>query len=318
MDFIITLNLQQIEYLLELNKQRNYKEAAKRLFITQPALTIQIKNLEEELGVKIFDRTKKPIIPTEIGKELIEQSRVILKEIHRLKDLVSQSQRELKGNLRIGIIPTVAPYLVPFFINKFTKTYSDIQLEIREIVTEDILSALKETEIDAGIIVTPFDVNGMRKYPLFYEYLFAYTSTSHPLFTRKKISSKDISLDEVWLLKEGNCFRNQVINICSARKRKTSTKDFYYESHSIDSLMKIVDIREGLTIIPELALGNLSKEKNKMVKQFEDFFPQREVSLIVQRNQLKKNMIDALKLTIMETIPSKMLKQKGDLVSTKA
>lgn len=312
------MNLQQLEYLLELNKQRNYKSAADKLFITQPALTIQIKNLEEDLGVKIFDRTKKPIIPTEIGVELIEQSRIIIKEISRLKDIVSQSQKQLKGNLRIGIIPTVAPYLVPFFINKFTKNYSEIKLEIKEIVTEDIISALKERELDAGIIVTPFDVQGMKTFPLFYEDLFAYTSQNHTLYKKKKISSYEISLDDVWLLKEGNCFRNQVINICSAKMRKNSSKDFYYESHSIDALMKIVDTREGMTIIPELALGNLSKEKNPMVKPFDDFYPQREVSLIVQRNHLKKNMIDAFKSLIEQSIPQKMLKQKGELVSTKA
>lgn len=312
------MNLQQLEYLLELNKRRNYKSAAQKLFITQPALTIQIKNLEEELGVTIFDRTKKPIIPTEIGEELIEQSRIIIKEINRLKDIVSQSQKQLKGNLRIGIIPTVAPYLVPFFINKFTNSYPEIKLEIKEIVTEDIISALKERELDAGIIVTPFDVQGMKTFPLLYEDLFAYTSQNHTLYKKKKISSYEISLDDVWLLKEGNCFRNQVINICSANVRKNSSKDFYYESHSIDALMKIVDTREGMTIIPELAIGNLSKEKNPMVKPFDDFYPQREVSLIVQRNHLKKNMIDAFKALIEQSVPKKMLKQKGELVSTKA
>lgn len=314
---MIKMNLQQVEYLLVLNKFRNFSKAAQASFVTQPAMTIQIKNLENELGVTIFDRTKKPLIPTEIGLEVIKQARVLQKEVERIKDIADTFGSELKGKLKIGIIPTVAPYLVPLFINNFIKKYSNITLDFIELITDDIIKKLKESELDVGIIVTPYEMNGITVFPLYYEKFYAYVSKEHPLYKKKKINTTDINLESLWLLEEGNCFRNQVINICSKDVKSTNQSNFLYESLSIDALRKIVEHQMGVTVIPELAVNEININKRDMIKPFNDYVPVREVSIIVDRSYLKKRLIDKLREEILKTIPVKMKKIKGELINTK-
>lgn len=310
------MNLQQIEYLLALDKYRNFSLAANKMFVTQPALTIQIKNLENELGVEIFDRNKKPIIPTEIGKELIEQARVLFKNTKKLKDIVNEFKVEIEGELRIGIIPTVAPYIVPKFINSFTEKYPNVQLIFSEVISDNILLQLKEGTLDAGILVTPFPMKDSLVFPMYYEKFYTYISQGHPLIKRKKIKTTELDLKDLWLLEEGNCFRNQVINICTKNLDYSVRGKFRYESLSIDSLMKIVDSSRGITVIPEFAKEYIIHSKKEMIKPFSDYQPIREVSLVIERTYLKRTLIEKLRNEIVNSVPKKMLKQEGELVST--
>ncbi len=310
------MNLQQIEYLLALNKHRNFSTAAKASFVTQPAMTIQIKKLEEELGVVLFDRTKKPLMVTDIGEEVINQARIILNDINKMKDLAEAYKSDLTGKLKVGIIPTIAPYLIPLFINSFVEKYPGISLDIQEAITDDILAALKQGEIDVGIIVTPYEMHGVISKTLYYEKFYAYVSEEHALFKKKKLLTADLDLNDIWLLKEGNCFRNQIINICSTEQPKTVHNNFQYESLSIDALIRIVENRKGLTVVPELAVDNLDSSKKKMVRQFKGSIPEREVSLIVERGFLKKRFIDKFKAEIVHAIPKKMKRLDGELIDT--
>jgi LysR family hydrogen peroxide-inducible transcriptional activator len=310
------MNFQQIDYLLAINKYRSFSAAAKEMFVTQPALTIQIKNLEEELGVLLFDRNKKPLEPTAIGKQIIEHARFLQRNIEKLADLVSEFKAELSGKLKIGIIPTVSPYLVPIFVNEFIRLYPDVQLEFKELITEEILSELAEGNLDAGIIVTPFPMTDMIEFPLYYEKFFLYVSELHPLIKRKTVRTSELNLNDLWLLEEGNCFRNQVINICTKDILDKSKEKFSYESLSIDSLRKIVDGSRGITVIPELSAEEIPEEKKYMVKKFKDYQPVREVTLIVEKTFLKKNLVEKLAETIKNSMPKKMLKNRGELIST--
>ncbi len=310
------MNLQQIEYLLALDKYRNFSVAAEKVFVTQPALTIQIKNLERELGVEIFDRNKKPIIPTEIGEELIKHARVVHRSTEKFKDIVTEFKADISGELRIGIIPTVAPYIVPKFINSFMFKYQNMKLIFSEAVTEDILHQLKDGTLDAGIIVTPFPTENTVVLPLYYEKFYTYISKEHPLSKRKRIRTTELDLQNLWLLEEGNCFRNQIINICRRREEDSNTENFSYESLSIDSLMKIVDNSNGITVIPEFAKYLLPKEKHNMAKPFSDYEPVREISLIIERTFLKRSLIEKLRNEIMVSVPKNMLKYKGELTRT--
>jgi len=286
------------------------------MFVTQPALTIQIKNLEEELGVSLFDRKKKPLEPTAIGKRIIEHARFLQRNIEKLSDIVSEFKAELSGRLKIGIIPTVSPYLVPIFVNEFIRLYPDVQLEFKELITDEILTELAEGNLDAGIIVTPFPTTDMIEFPLYYEKFFLYVSDLHPLVKRKTVRTSELNLNDLWLLEEGNCFRNQVINICVKDILDKSKEKFSYESLSIDSLRKIVDGSRGITVIPELAVEEIPEEKKYMVKKFKDYQPVREVTLIVEKTYLKKNLIEKLAETIKKSTPKKMLKKRGELIST--
>ncbi len=310
------MNLQQIEYLLALDKYRSFSLAAEKMFVTQPALTIQIKNLEKELGVEIFDRNKKPIIPTEIGKELIEQARELFHQTEKLKDIVREFKADLSGELRIGIIPTVAPYIVPRFINSFTKKYPAVHLVFSEIISDDILLQLKEGSLDAGILVTPFPMEDTIVFPMYYEKFYTYVSWEHPLIKRKKIKTTELDLNDLWLLEEGNCFRNQIINICTKGLDQSGNEKFQYESLSIDSLMKIVDSTRGITVIPEFAKEFISSDKKGMVKPFSDYQPIREVSLVIGRTYLKRTLIEKLREEIVKSVPKRMLKPNGELVDT--
>ncbi len=310
------MNLQQVEYLLAVNKYQSFSKAAKNIYVTQPALTIQIKRLEEELGVELFDRNKNPLKATEIGKIIIEQARFIQKNILKLGDLVSEFKNELSGNLRIGIIPTVSPYLVPMFVNEFMKNFPDVNLQFTELITDDVLSELKDGTLDAGIIVTPYPMKNMNIFPLYYEEFFLYVSDKHPLIKRKNIRPSELNLEDLWLLEEGNCFRNQVINICSREAKNKKRWKFDYESLSIDSLLKIVNSRKGITVIPELALSDIPPSGKNKVKKFLGYLPVREVSLVVEKTFLKKHLIEGLTTSIIRSVPNKMLKKHGELIST--
>lgn len=310
------MNIQQIEYLLAVNKYRSFSKAAENIFVTQPALTIQIRRLEDELGVELFDRNKKPLEPTEIGERIIEQARFLQKNIEKLSDIVSEFKRELSGNLRIGIIPTVSPYLVPKFVNEFVGNFPEVNLQFTELITEDILSHLEEGTLDAGIIVTPFPMKNMTVFPLYYEEFFLYVSDKHPLIKRKNIRVSELNLHDLWLLEEGNCFRNQVINICRREKDYKSKWKFDYESLSIDSLLKIVNSSRGITVIPELALEDVPESGKNKVKKFLNYHPVREVSLIVEKTFLKKNLIEGLTEIIINGMPKKMRVKHGELIST--
>ncbi len=262
------MNLQQIEYLLAINKYRSFSKAAENVFVTQPALTIQIKRLENELGAELFNRAKNPLEPTEIGVKIIEQARIIHQDIEKLSDIISEFREELTGKLRVGIIPTVSPYLVPRFVNEFVTKFPEVHLQFTELITEDILHELEEGNLDAGIIVTPFPMKNKIVIPLYYEEFFLYVSEKHQLFGRKKIRVSEIDLNDLWLLEEGNCFRNQVINICRRDNNERGNWKFDYESLSIDSLLKVVNSSRGITVIPELAIEDIPKRSRKKLKNF--------------------------------------------------
>jgi len=304
------MTLTQLNAIVVLAAERNFARAAEKCFITQPALTMQVQNLEQELGVKIFDRSKKPLIPTELGAVIIEQAQFVLQETQKISEFVKEFREEIGGQLRLGIIPTIAPYLVPRFINSFLKKYPLVQLSITEKLTETIIEQLKSNELDAGIFVTPWNDKAINVMPMFYEEFFVYVSPQHPLFKKKKLDFDDLLLEDVWLLDEGNCFRNQVINICHTTQQKRALP-LRYQSGSIESLKKIVETRAGMTLIPELAIENISVGNKNMVKRFKYSTPVREVSLVTTRSFVKKRLIEKLKEEIIAHIPKKMLELKG-------
>ena len=310
------MTLTQLEYIIAIAEHGSFVEAAEHCFVTQPALTTQVKNLENELDVVIFDRTRKPIIPTEIGRQIIDQSREIVMQSKKIPDLVTEYNKEVKGDLRLGIIPTISPYLVPLFINAFNESHPKVNLHVSEEITEEVITKIKNGELDAGIIATPIDSKGVIFLPMYYETFYGFVSTSHENYYRDEIALDELSLDDLWLLKEGNCFRNQVINICSKNKEGEFHDHFRYESHSIESLKRIVEVKKGMTLIPELATRDIAASKKEMIKPIVGK-PVREISLVVSRQFLKKRFIDGLKNSILESLPQEMLtKPEGHVVET--
>ena len=308
------MTLTQLEYVISIADSGSFVEAAKKCFVTQPALTTQVKNLEQELGVILFDRTKKPISPTDVGRQVIEQAREVIYNSRKISDVVTDYTTDIKGDLSLGIIPTVSPYLVPLFINEFNQEVPKVNLNVEECITEEILQRLKIGDLDVGIIATPAAAKGVVNYPLYYEEFFGYVSENHPLYYKESIEAAKIKSGELWLLKEGNCFRNQVVNVCNPSGDVEFHEHFRYESHSIESLKAIVSVKSGVTLIPELALGNLIKSHEKRIKKISDIHPYREISLVMSKHMLKKRLIDRLREVILNTVPKHMLEEKAGVV----
>ena len=300
------MTLIQLEYLVSLDTHRHFALAAEKCFVTQPTLSMQMQKLEEELGVKIFDRTKQPVIPTEIGKSLIAQARTILKEVSMLTEIISDQKASMSGELHIGIIPTLAPYLLPPLFKRMHEKYPEINLIIKELKTEDVMHELKDNRLDCGLVVTPLNDPAIKEDILFYEELFAYVSSKNALSEKKYVLAKDINPDQLWLLEEGHCFRSQVLNLCELRKR--SDFHFKYETGNIETLKRMVDKSDGLTILPELAVLEFSKAQQRLVKRLKEPSPAREVSLVTHRDHLKTRIIKTLKEEILSIVPKPMHK----------
>jgi LysR family hydrogen peroxide-inducible transcriptional activator len=293
------MTIVQLEYLVAVDTYRNFVAAAQKCFVTQPTLSMQIQKLEETLGAKLFDRSKQPVVPTEIGVEIINQARAILGEGQKLKE-------ELSGELKIGIIPTVSPYLLPKIINGFVEKYPLVKLIVWELTTEEIVQQLKSGKVDCGLLSTPLLENGLVEIPVFYEKFVVYVSKNCSLFKKKNISPTDIDMEEIWVLNEGNCMRNQVLNICQRKRSTKGFQHFEYNTGSVETLKRMVDQNNGATILPELALADLSAEQLKRVRQFHSPEPAREVSLVIQKNFLKRRLIEALKTELLLFLPEKM------------
>ncbi|NEU09001.1 LysR family transcriptional regulator [Flavihumibacter sp. R14] len=303
------MTLVQLEYLVALDTHRNFVQAAEKCFVTQPTLSMQIQKLEEQLGVMLFDRSKQPVVPTAIGTEIIEQARVILKESGKLNEIISERKGDISGELKLGIIPTIAPYLLPQVIVNFMNKYPAVQLIIWEYTTEQIIQYLKSGLLDCGILSTPVDDNSLNETPLFYERFVTYISSSNELLKKKLIKAGEINPEDVWLLNEGHCMRNQVLNICQ-RKKAASGKQFEYNTGSVETLKRMVDLNNGLTILPELAISDLTAEQLERVRHFKAPEPTREISIVTHRNFLKRNLISTLQKEIIEIIPKQMRSKK--------
>lgn len=310
------MTITQLEYIVAVDTYRSFVTAAERCFVTQPTLSMQIKKLEDTLGVKIFDRSKQPVIPTEIGNEIIAQARVMLGEYEKIKEIISDRQRELSGELKVGIIPTVAPYILPKILQGFIEKYPMVKLIVSEQTTEQIIQQLKLGTIDCGILSTPLHENNLTEMPVFYENFVAYVSENSKLSEKKTICPDDIDMEEIWVLNEGHCMRDQVLNICQRRKATQGFKHFEYNTGSVETLKRMVDLNNGATILPELAVQDLEEKQMGKVRHFKTPAPAREVSIVIQRNFLKRRLIEALKNEIIEFLPKRMRsKKKKDLMN---
>ncbi len=301
----------QLEYIVAVDTYRHFASAAEHCFVTQPTLSMQIQKMELELGVKIFDRSKQPVVPTEIGQQLVEQAKRILSEKNMIDELVQIKKGILTGELKVGIIPTLAPYLLPLFIQQFTSKHPQVRLIVSELTTEKIISGLKESRIDVGILVTPLNETGIKEHVLFYEELLVYVSKNNPVYNKTFVLPQDIDPNKLWLLEEGHCFRSQILNLCELRKVGRGSNNFEYEAGSFETLRRMVELNDGITVLPQLATFDLNSNQQQLVRQFRRPAPMREVSMVVHRDFVKKRLIDVLKTEIMDSVPDKIRLNKS-------
>jgi LysR family transcriptional regulator, hydrogen peroxide-inducible genes activator len=300
----------QLEYVVAVDTYRSFVTAAEKCFVTQPTLSMQIQKLEDELGVKIFDRSKLPVVPTEIGTAVIAQGRVILKESARIREIIADQKKEVQGTLKVGIIPTLAPYLLPRVLTSFMKKYPKVKLEVWEYSTEQIIQLLRQEQLDCGLLATPLNNQHLEEHPLFYENFVIFAAKSNKLSDKKLIQPEDLETKDIWVLNEGHCMRNQVLNICRDKFSMGEFKNLEYNTGSVETLKRMVELNEGYTILPELSLQDLSAKQMNMVRFFKAPEPVREISLVTHRYFIKQAVIEAFKKEILAHVPEKMKAKK--------
>lgn len=311
------MTITQLKYIVAIDNYRNFAKAAENCFVTQPTLSMQVHKLEEELGIQIFDRSKQPAAPTEIGIKIIEQARKAISESERINDIVQREKNEVSGIFRIGVIPTIAPYLLPLFLENFLNKHDKLQLVIDEIQTEQIIDKLKKDELDAAILATPLYERSIVERPIYYEPFAAYISKGHKLFDKEKINSSELSLKNLWLLKEGHCFRDHVIQICKTYNEPDlkNSKPLSFEGGTLDTLKKLVENNFGMTLLPYLSLNELKDtDKYIYVREINDPVPKREISIVYRRTELKKHIIYLIEKEIIESVPSELLSKENSLI----
>ncbi len=289
------MTITQLKYVLAVAEYQNFTKAAEHVFVTQPTLSMQIQKLEDELSILIFDRSKKPIELTEVGKKIVNQARNIVNESERMQDVVDQEKGFIGGDFKLGIIPTVMPTLLPMFLKNFTNKYPKVHLKIEELTTAEIIAKLNDGHLDAAIAATPLVQEKIKERVLYYEPFVGYVPNNHRLHSKKKLDRSDLEINDILLLEDGHCFRDGVINICKSLKSNKAIDSFQLESGSFETLIKLSNEGFGMTLLPFLNTLDISKEEQKQyLRYFNEPSPAREVSLLYKKSELKMQIIDAL------------------------
>lgn len=287
------MTITQLKYALAIAEHKNFTKAAEKCFVTQPTLSTQIQKLEDELDVVIFDRGKKPIELTEVGRKIVSQARNIVNEADRIQDIVDQQKGFIGGEFKLGIIPTIMPTLLPMFLKNFIKKYPKVKLKIEELTTEEILTRINDGHLDAAIAATPLKRENIKERVLYYEPFVAYIPDNHRLRDKKTIEISDLEIEDMLLLEDGHCFREGVINLCKTFKDQIDD-NFQLESGSIETLIKLSNEGLGMTLLPYLHTLDIREKLSPNLRHFVEPSPAREVSIIFHKSELKMQIIDAM------------------------
>ena len=303
------MTLQQLEYILAVNQFRHFAKAAEYCRVTQPTLSAMIQKLEEELDTRIFDRSQQPVCPTPVGIHIIEQAQNILVQANRIKNIIEEEKHSLTGTFKLGILPTVAPYLLPRFFPQLMKKYPDLDIRVVEMKTNDIKKALQTGEIDAGIVASLAGMEELQQTPLFYEQFFAYVSREDALFNNEVIRTSDLNGEQLWLLDEGHCFRDQLVRFCQMKSARAS--QLAYHLGSMETFMRMVESGKGVTFIPALAVLQLGDAQKELVRSFAIPCPTRQVVLLTNKNFIRHTLLEVLVKEIKLSVPKEMLSLKA-------
>ena len=308
------MTITQLYYVLAVAENQNFTKAAAKCFVTQPTLSMQIQKLEDQLGVQIFDRSKKPIELTNIGRKIVSQARNIVNESYRIQDIVDQQKGFIGGEFKLGIIPTVMPTLLPMFLKSFIKKHPKVKLKIEELTTEEIITRIKDGHLDAAIAATPLEDDSIKERVLYFEPFVSYIPKGHRLHNNNKIDVSELDINDMLLLEDGHCFRDGVINLCKAFKSH-SDDQFQLESGSIETLIKLSNEGLGMTLLPYLHTLDINDKEKGNLHYFNEPSPAREVSIIYHKSELKMHIIEALQDVISGIIRGAIAFQNVKIIS---
>lgn len=302
------MTLTQLNYILAVDRCRNFAQAAKECFVTQPTLSMQIQKLEDYLQIIVFDRSKSPVEPTPMGKKVLEYARNIMHSSQALEELSKSLRGDVAGEFIISIIPTLAPYILPLFVQKFVNEFPKVELKIYENQTDEIIRLLKEGKIDGAILAAPLEVKELVEEHLFYEPFRIFFSPGHDLLKKKSIDEKDLDLREAWLLKEGHCLRAQALQLCQYKKL-SDNKHLFFEAGSLETLINMVKSSTGFTVLPYLSSINMSDKDQKSLREFKNQVPVRDVCFVTGPHSMKKSIEKALVKVILKNTPQGLKKE---------
>ncbi|MDD7884837.1 LysR substrate-binding domain-containing protein [Flavivirga sp. 57AJ16] len=308
------MTITQLYYVLAVAENQNFTKAAEKCFVTQPTLSMQIQKLEDQLDVLIFDRSKKPIELTDVGKKIVKQAKNIVNESYRIQDIVDQQKGFIGGEFKLGIIPTVMPTLLPMFLKNFIKKHPKVKLKIEELTTEEIITRINDGHLDAAIAATPLEDENIKERVLYFEPFMGYIPKNHRLHSHKTIDVSDLDIDDMLLLEDGHCFRDGVINLCKAFKNQTDDQ-FQLESGSIETLIKLSNEGLGMTLLPYLHTLDINDKEKENLHHFTEPSPAREVSIIYHKSELKMQIIEALQDVISGIIRGAIAFQNVKIIS---
>lgn len=297
------MTLQQLKYIVAIDRYRNFAKAAAELDVTQPTLSALLVKLENELGVRLFERNNKRVRPTAIGEAVIRQAELVLNGVDRIEETVAEQKGEVCGQLSVGVGPTIAPYLMPRFIKKYTDSYPAVKLTVNEMRGDAIVESLRLGKIDIGIAVSGFSASGIDEVPFYSEPFHVYMARDC-LLKIQVFNPADLMHEKMWIMKESQCMRESSFSFCKSR----SIGRHIYEAGSVETLIRIVDINGGFTIIPEMHLPFLTREQLENVRPIEgDFVSKRSVSIYTRTDFIRRCILESVIQTFMSFIPRKMM-----------
>lgn len=303
------MTIQQLEYILAVDKHRHFVKAAEFCGVTQPTLSAMIQKLEDELDVKIFDRNVQPVVPTNIGEKILAQAGIIHKQVSQIKEIVYEEKNVISGKFRLAVLPTIAPYLIPRFFPQLREKHPEIDIRVIEKMTHEVIEGLMFDEIDAAIIASYPESPKLIGDTLFYEEFLGYVSKKEPIFKNERIRTSDVSGTRLWLLDQGHCFRDQLMRFCQMESVKSN--QMIYQLGSLETFMRMVESGQGLTFIPELATAQFSNEQKELIRPFAIPRPTRPIVLLTHKNFVRKTLLGVLKKEIQACVPKDMLSLKA-------
>lgn len=299
------MNLQQLEYILAVDEFRHFAKAAEHCNVTQPTLSAMIQKLEDELNAKLFDRAVQPVEPTLTGRKVIEQAKIALRQTNLIKDIVKEEARSLSGVFRLGVLPTIAPYLLPRFFPDMMEEYPSLDIRVTEMKTRECLKALQAGELEAVLIAGAAEGEHFHSIPLYYESFLGYVSKHNALFKKEMIRSSEVSGEQLWLLDEGHCFRDQLMRFCQLESAQSC--QIAYRLGSMETFMRMVESGKGITFIPELAVLQLHEEQKRLVRPFAMPRPTRRIYLVTRTDFIRHALLNMLTEKIKSCVPKEML-----------
>ena len=300
------MTLQQLKYIVAIDRYRNFAKAADACGISQPTLSAMLVKLEEELDVRIFERSNKSVTPTIAGEKIIRQAERAIAEAERITELVSEDKGDVAGELKLSVGTTIAPYILPKFIRHYIESYPQVKLSIREMKADVMLSELQLGHLDAGIAICGNAGQGILEIPLYTEKFMVYLAEDCwrklPVF-----KPENLEHEKMWIMKEAQCLRDSAFSFCKARTKGNRV----YEAGSIETLIRIVDENGGFTIIPEMHLPFLTDRQRENVRRIEgDYLSQRRVSLYIREDYIRQAMLNTITKTLIRFMPEGMMEAR--------